>query len=95
VLSPERSGYQVTKFSLLRYTVYIMVDHGDKGILAYCVNRGAVLTEIALGMPKALHVKVTDRPGLVADTIVFLTKERREWLVGMSLSCNWGMPVTR
>ena len=92
MLSPGGSGYQVTKFALLRFTEYIMVDHGDKGILAYCVHPGGVPTEVALSMPKAFHAMLTDRPELAADTMVFLTKERREWLAGRYLSCNWDMP---
>lgn len=34
---------------------------------------------------------LTDSPDLTGDTITFLTQERREWLAGRFLSCNWDM----
>ena len=33
-----------------------------------------------------------DTPELAADTAVFLTSERREWLSGRYISCTWDMP---
>lgn len=32
-----------------------------------------------------------DKPELAADTIAFLTDERRDWLAGRYISCNWDM----
>lgn len=32
-----------------------------------------------------------DEPELAADTIVWLSKERREWLAGRYVSVNWDM----
>lgn len=29
---------------------------------------------------------------MAADTIVFLTQEKREWLAGRYISCTWDMP---
>jgi len=37
-------------------------------------------------------VVLTDTPDVAADTICFLTTERREWLAARYLSCNWDMP---
>lgn len=31
-------------------------------------------------------------PEMAADTIVFLTQERREWLAGRYISSTWDMP---
>lgn len=39
-------------------------------------------------MPPVLN----DTPELAADTIVYLTQEKREWLAGRYVSCNWDMP---
>jgi hypothetical protein len=36
-----------------------------------------------------MRVDLTDTPEMAADTIVFLTQERREWLAGRYLSCTW------
>lgn len=32
-----------------------------------------------------------DTPELAGDTIVWLTSERRDWLAGRYVSCNWDM----
>jgi hypothetical protein len=37
----------------------------------------------------AVFVETTE---LSADTIVYLTKERREWLAGRYINCTWDMP---
>ena len=34
----------------------------------------------------------TNKPELAADTIVFLTSEKRTWLAGRYISCTWDMP---
>jgi hypothetical protein len=33
-----------------------------------------------------------DTPEMGADTMVFLTQEKRTWLAGRYVSCNWYMP---
>ena len=33
-----------------------------------------------------------ETPELSADTIVYLTKEKREWLAGRFINCTWDMP---
>jgi len=37
-------------------------------------------------------VKMIDTPELAADTVSFLTSERRDWLAGRYISCTWDMP---
>lgn len=34
----------------------------------------------------------TESAELSADTIVYLTRERREWLGGRYVNCTWDMP---
>ena len=50
-----------------------------------------VLTELASNMPKEKHSILTDTPELGAHTMVFLTAEKRDWLAGRYISCNWDM----
>lgn len=57
-----------------------MEEHGSQGLLAYAIARGVVQTAMASGFPLQCHDRLTDTPQMVADTLVFLTKERREWL---------------
>ena len=34
----------------------------------------------------------TETTELPADTLVFLTKEKRDWLAGRYINCTWDMP---
>ncbi|TVY89807.1 Short chain dehydrogenase [Lachnellula willkommii] len=86
------SGYQTTKFTLLRFTEYLMVEYGEKGVLAYCVHPGGVPSEMSIKMPEQLYKAViVDKAELAGDTISFLTAARREWLAGRYISVNWDM----
>ncbi|TVY32264.1 Short chain dehydrogenase, partial [Lachnellula occidentalis] len=86
------SGYQTTKFALLRFTEYLMVEYGDKGMLAYCVHPGGVPSEMSIKMPEQLYKAVIiDKAELAGDTISFLTATRRDWLAGRYISANWDM----
>lgn len=33
-----------------------------------------------------------DKPEIAADTIVYLTAEKRQWLSGRYINCTWDMP---
>ena len=37
------------------------------------------------------HIFV-ETPQLCADTLTFLTREKREWLSGRYINCTWDMP---
>ncbi|KAH6645321.1 NAD-P-binding protein [Truncatella angustata] len=92
-LSRGASGYQTTKFALLRFTEFLNVDYGNEGLLAYSVHPGGIPTDLAKGMPSnAFSALLVDTVELASNTIVFLTKEKREWLAGRYVSCTWDMP---
>ena len=91
IRSPGGSAYQISKLAILRYTEYLNVEYAAQGVIAYGVHPGAIPTEIGLMLPSFLHHKLTDKPELAADTIVFLVSERREWLRGRYVSCTWDM----
>lgn len=90
--APGGSGYQITKLALLRYADYLNIEYGAQGVVSYALHPGAIPTEVGLTLPKYLHAKMIDTPELAADTIVFLTAEKREWLRGRYVSCTWDMP---
>lgn len=92
VLQPGASAYQSTKFALLRLTEFTAAEYGEQGVVAFAVHPGGVPTELANGMPREMHVVLKDTPELAADTMVWLTAERREWLAGRYVSCTWDMP---
>ena len=86
------SAYRTTKLALLRWTETIAEDYTDQGLLAYSIHPGGILTELGKCSPKELHSQLTDTSDLPADTVVWLTQERREWLAGRYVSCAWDMP---
>ena len=49
------------------------------------------MTELAGNMPKDAHHLLKDQPQLAADSVVWLTGEKREWLAGRYVSVTWNM----
>ncbi|EIM87483.1 NAD-P-binding protein [Stereum hirsutum FP-91666 SS1] len=90
-VSSQFSSYSAGKLAILRLTEFINVEHGAEGIISYAVNPGTVFTDMAKVLPPEVHRFITDTPELPADTIAFLTRERRGWLAGRYLSCTWDM----
>ncbi|MCJ1436249.1 hypothetical protein MMC27_005627 [Xylographa pallens] len=90
---PGLSSYQTGKLALLRLAEFINAEYGDQGILAYSMHPGNVGTNITDHFKTPIRgFSFNDKPELSADTIVYLTKERREWLAGRYVSANWDMP---
>jgi len=85
------SAYQTTKFALLRFTEFLMVDYGSQGLLAFAVHPGGIPTDLGLNLPKTMHSILVDKPEVAGDTIVFLTQEKRDWLAGRYIDCTWDM----
>ena len=93
-VSPGLSAYQPTKLALLRFTEFVQAEYGPQGVCAFCVHPGNVATEILSGIggvPKSLEHIFVETPDLAADTIVFLTKEKRVWLGGRYVNVTWDM----
>nr|ANM86575.1 putative oxidoreductase [Cladonia uncialis subsp. uncialis]AUW31358.1 putative oxidoreductase [Cladonia uncialis subsp. uncialis] len=91
-LRPGGSAYQTSKFAILKFTEFVMTEYAEQGVLCYAVHPGGVMTELASNMPTETHSGLSDKPELAADTMVFLTQEKRDWLAGRYLSCKWDMP---
>lgn len=85
------SSYQSTKSAVLRITEFLDLEYKDQGLLAFAIHPGGVPTELALGMPKDSHGVLIDTPELAADTVSWLTQERREWIAGRYVSVCWDM----
>lgn len=85
------SAYQTSKLALIRISEFINAEYGEKGVLSFAVHPGGVMTELSSGMPEASHHMLQDKPAMAADTFVWLTAERRDWLAGRYVSCNWDM----
>ncbi|SPO01903.1 related to peroxisomal short-chain alcohol dehydrogenase [Cephalotrichum gorgonifer] len=87
--SPGGSAYQTSKLAVQRFTEFLDVDHGPDGVLTFGLHPGGVLTDMGKRLPKERHVALTETPNLCADTLVYLTERRREWLAGRYLSATW------
>ncbi|KAL9084004.1 MAG: hypothetical protein Q9165_008280 [Trypethelium subeluteriae] len=86
------SGYQSSKFAMLRFSEFLVADYGEQGLLAYSVHPGGVATDLARNMPKEAQMKfLVDQPGLPGETIPWLTSKKRDWLAGRYINCQWDM----
>ena len=81
--------HQTSKLALLRFAEFIDAEYSAKGILAYTIHPGAVATEMSSTVPEAYKHLLIDTPELAAHTLLWLVKERREWLAGRYISCLW------
>jgi NAD(P)-dependent dehydrogenase (short-subunit alcohol dehydrogenase family) len=94
-ISPGLSNYQTSKLALVRLTDFIAAEHADDGISAISIHPGNIATDM-LGdinrLPEEVRVAFTDTAALCADGLVYLTKERREWLSGRYVNMTWDMP---
>lgn len=88
---PGGSGYQMTKTAIIRFNNYLRIEYGAQGLLAYALHPGSVMTALSSGMPQAMHSMLVDTPELSGHTVVWLTRERREWLQDRYISATWDM----
>lgn len=94
VVMPGLSAYQTSKLAELRLSEFTNVEYGEQGALAYCVHPGNVPGTDILGggeVPEHLKHIFVETPQLCADTLTFLTKEKREWLAGRYVNVTWNM----
>jgi NAD(P)-dependent dehydrogenase (short-subunit alcohol dehydrogenase family) len=54
-LRPNASAYGISKWSVLKFTEFLLVEQAKQGLLAFSVHPGAIMTELALAMPKETH----------------------------------------
>ncbi|KAK4108266.1 NAD(P)-binding protein [Canariomyces notabilis] len=88
-IHPSASSYQTAKFAICRFTEFIDQEYHTQGLIAVAVHPGGVRTELATNMPEDLHKYLVDTPEVAADAMLWLAKERKEWLAGRFFSCNW------
>lgn len=91
VVRATGSAYQTTKFTVCRFTEFLVAEYGEQGLVAVAFHPGGVKTELALTMPEWMHHVLIDTPELPAHTMVWLCKENRDWLSGRWIAANWNM----
>ncbi|KAF7595333.1 hypothetical protein BBP40_006582 [Aspergillus hancockii] len=87
--SPGGSAFQTSRLAVLRFTEFLDVDHGPGGVLAFTVHPGGVMTDMGKKLPEQTQETLTETPELCADTLVFLTEKRREWLAARYILATW------
>ncbi|KAI0729731.1 putative oxidoreductase [Fomitopsis betulina] len=83
------AGYKANKLAILRFTEVTVAEYGDKGVLAFAVHPGAVATDMGNQMPDAFKHILVDTPEIAAHGVLWLVRERPEWLSGRYFSCQW------
>ncbi|KAF4497585.1 oxidoreductase, short chain dehydrogenase reductase family [Fusarium agapanthi] len=91
MIVPGASAYQTSKFALCRFTEFIDKEYYEQGLVAMAIHPGGIKTEVALNMPPAMHSHLNDTVELAADTMVWLSRGRRDWLSGRFITVNWDM----
>ena len=91
---PGGTAYQTSKFTLLRFTEFLVSEYATQGVVTYSVHPGGVWTDLAhnANLPQNMHGRLTDTSALAADSISWLTQEPRTWLNGRYVSVTWDMP---
>ena len=95
---PGLSDYQTAKLALLRFTEFTAAEHARDEVIAIAIHPGNVPTDIFGGpenidaMPESLKVAIVDTAELCGDSVVYMTKERHEWLSGRYVNVTWDMP---
>ena len=93
IVVPSLSAYQPSKLAVLRFTQFIDAEYASQGVTAVTVHPGNILTEMATSgdIPEELRFVFTETVELPADTIVWLTAQKREWLAGRYVNVTWDM----
>ncbi|KAK6958283.1 hypothetical protein Daesc_001081 [Daldinia eschscholtzii] len=93
LVGPGLSAYQSSKLAVLRLSEFISAEYGDKGVVAFCIHPGNIPTDMVAGvMDPELRKLFTETPELSADSLVYLTSERRDWLAGRYINVFWDLP---
>lgn len=82
-------GYNISQLATNRLTEAVAESYAAQGVVAYAVHPGIVATlPLPAGMAE-VHPWAKDDVGLCGAFLLWLVKEKREWLSGRYLSANW------
>ncbi|KAH8884082.1 putative short-chain type dehydrogenase [Thozetella sp. PMI_491] len=93
--TPGLSAYQGSKLALLRLSEHVSEEYSGQGLLTYSVHPGNIPTDMLTSageVPAALMVAFTETEDLPADTVAYLSAEKRTWLAGRYVNCTWDIP---
>ncbi|KAI0126745.1 hypothetical protein BJ170DRAFT_684324 [Xylariales sp. AK1849] len=91
--TPGFSAYQISKVAVLRLMEFVCAEYGDKGVLAYSIHPGNSPTDmVGSHLTPELKRIFVETPELSADSLVYLTSEKRDWLAGRYINVTWDLP---
>lgn len=85
------SSYSNARFALCRFTEIIAWEHEMDGLIAIALHPGSIKTDMGEALPEIFESLLVDTVELPADAIVWLSKERREWLNARFVWGAWDM----
>jgi len=95
VVMPTGSAYSNSKLAVTRLMEFAATEYKDQGLVAFSVHPGNILTDIVNngeGMDENFKAVFTETPELCADSLVYLTREKPDWLSGRYVNCCWDLP---
>ncbi|KAL9054484.1 MAG: hypothetical protein Q9162_004130 [Coniocarpon cinnabarinum] len=66
-------------------------QHTIREVIPFVIHPGAVKSQLSMTMPKHMHPLFVESPTLAGETLAWLCRERRSWLAGRYIGCNWDM----
>ena len=82
--------FNISELATNRLTECIAEQYADQGVLAYAVHPGTVKdSTFPEGFPQMFKQGCHDEPSLCGAFLVWLVREKREWLNGRYLAANW------
>lgn len=79
----------LSKLALNRFVEFLGLEYKQRGLVAYALHPGSVLTEMSKRAPGNWSQFIADDLGLCGAMAVWLTKEKREWLSGRYVAAPW------
>lgn len=85
------SACNTSKLAVCRLTEFLAQEYRDAKLVTMAVHPGGVVSDMSLSLPENLPGAITDTAELVADSIVYLTREPQHWLTGRYVSVQWDL----
>ena len=83
-------GFSISALATNRLSQRVAESYADQGVFCCAIHPGAVNPEIAPpGLPEALKKISLDSSSLCGAFLIWLVKEKREWLNGRYLDATW------
>jgi NAD(P)-dependent dehydrogenase (short-subunit alcohol dehydrogenase family) len=85
------TSYPISKFAVSRMAEVFATEYEKEGLVAIALNPGDIPTSLSRKLPGKARIISQDKPELAGNALVFLTKERRQWISGRLVTSNWDM----